>query len=54
MMGLLVSGEMSLYSVINCVLEIILLQAKVSLYSGKTDIVNTMLFFPNFIYLFIF
>lgn len=46
MIGLLVSREMSLYSVINCALQIKLLQAKVSLYSGKIDIVNTRLFFP--------
>lgn len=45
--GLSVSREMSLDSVINCALQIKPLQAKVSLHSGRIDIVNMMLFFPN-------
>lgn len=48
MIGPLVSREMSLYSVINCALQIKLVQAKVSLHSGKIGLVNTMLFLSNF------
>lgn len=48
MTGLLVSTELSLYRVINCALQIQLLQAKVSLHLGGKDIVNIMLFFPNY------
>lgn len=48
MIGPLVSRETSLYRVINCALQIKLLQAKGSRDAGETDTVNTTLFLPNF------